>query len=352
MNYAYLSNNYAAYKWFGNLVDNHEFIPIIVMDNKLKKMQLTNEIIIDLKSANSNIQLNNNIDYDFILEYYFKRFSKNEVINNFFPKVQLLITKLLDIIKEDDVLISSNSGTWGSRTLHEICRLKKANFFYHETFFFNEMHHISYKPFMYSIKYKKPELNDIFNFSKYNEDDIKFLDNYINSNKSKYEQSKFKLDGHFDYFVVGQMPFDTNVVIPAKIYKTAEELCYFRASKSSKKFIYKKHPKLENLNLLTYYKSINILKNVEITHASIFDIFKHVDKILTISSTVGIEAQLRGLDVEWCSNTDYADFKLNEDNNKYRFINACRKYMFPLDKLYDVLMERSGNYGKNKKLSI
>lgn len=354
MNFAYLSNNYAAYKWFYDLVDNHNFTPISVLFDNNKKIKLKNEIAIYMNSKIDFCNELNLIDYDFVLQYYFLRFKKNDVMIKFLPYVQLLFVNLINKINEGDIVISSNSGTWGSRTLHEICRIKKAKFFYHETFFFKDTHHISYKPFMYSSKYGKPELVDVFLKSKFNQDDIYFLNNYLEKNHSKYEQENgFLNDSYYDYFIVGQMPYDTNVVIPVKIYKTSEELCYFKAiNNPGKNFVYKVHPKLQNLSQLKYYKSIKTLANVTITNASIFDIFKCVDRILTISSTVGIEAQLRGLNVEWCSNTDYADFKLEIDENKYRFINACKKYMFLLNKLYDILMERSGNNGENKKIPI
>lgn len=348
MKYAFLADNYRDLIFFENIINNDGYVPVnIFWDNQKKEKNLNNEINIyvpnialQLSKDKNYLEYKYKIDYDFILEYYYKMYNNDQKRFNIdlLPRINYLYFYFNDLIKDGDIIVTTNSGYWLSRLISEICKIKKATCYYFENFFFNKNFQISQLPFTQS-KFGLPELNIIFNDSVYNDSDIEFYDNYIKSKSSKYlQENTIKIEKEYDIFIVGQIPNDTNVILLDRPYENTGELCYNIAKENPNlKIIYKPHPLLDERKIPINNKVFELENVFVTTHSSIHDIFSKSKIIYTISSTVGIEALLHGKDVKWFSNTTYQNFHLENKENIYKFINACRKYMFTLDKLSEKL---------------
>jgi hypothetical protein len=343
MKYAFLVDNYRDLIFYEDVIKK-DFIPVnIFWDNQTKEKELKNEINIYVPNIALQLSRDKNflgfkydLDHDFILEFYYKMYN-----NNFYKfgidlmaRINYLYPYFNDLIKENDIVISTNSGCWFSRLLCEICKNKNATFYFFENFFFRNNFQISKIPFTNS-KYGFPELNRLFYESEYNNDDIDFYYKYIKNRISKYEQEDYDIEKDYDIFIVGQIPDDTNVILLDKPYKNSEELCYQIAKLNPHlNIIYKLHPLLKERGFFIDNKVLELENVFVTTKASIHNIFNKVKEVYTISSTVGIEAQLFDKKVKWFSDTTYKDFNLEKKENTYKFINACRKYMFELEDLW------------------
>ena len=139
------------------------------------------------------------------------------------------------------------------------------------------------------------------------------------------EQGTEPIVEEYDWFVVGQVDYDTNIILLDKgKLQTSDDLCYDLAIKNpDKRILYKQHPAEKKLNIV-----LKQLPNVRIVTSNLYDIFAKTKEVHTISSTVGIEAQLNSVPVVWHSNTHIAEIDLLNKENQLRFINAALKYSF------------------------
>lgn len=331
MRYVFYSDNYRDRKYLEFLVKRHDFVPVVMFSGKAEygMQKFSNEIRLDFPHYNYWHLFMDSYkwaDYDYILAYYNKRYGEVETHKNIFPMVNFLF-KYKDIFKKNDIIVSTNSGEWTSRAFHIIARHVGAKFFYYENFFFKDYLQLSQRPFIFS-KFGRPELLDVYEYDKYDIDKIdQFLRDYLMGNDSKYEQNKSNdIDKIYDVFIPGQLPFDTNVVFQTSLYNNSWDMAKKLAAKyDGTGFVYKVHPKMAISPDKREHD--HGLKNLDVVYnVSIHNIFKRVKRVYTFSSTVGIEAALRNIPVEWLSSCWYRYFNFETWKDKLKFVGACLRY--------------------------
>ena len=335
MRYVFLGNNYRdlSQSFFKKLIEIYEFVPVVILlPDEKKKTSLNNEIVIRITGKFNNKIFN--YDYFYVFDYYWRRnrlySGKNNIENFLYPCSNSLYLQL-NFIKKDDIIVSGNCGEWTSRVINQWCALVNARHYFYENFFFSDMCQVSRKSF-FDIN---SELNNLVKKNTvWGKDDELFLSDYLSNKKSKYEQvnSETLKFNEYHSFVVGQLPYDTNIILVHKEFKNTEEMAIYLAEHNpDKNYVFKFHPKLkyfiENEGYVINKKIYNF-PNMEVHwNISIHEIFKRVKYVDTISSTVGIEAQLYNLQVIWHSDTNYKYFNLGNIESRLKFVHACREYM-------------------------
>lgn len=275
------------------------------------------------------------LNYDFILEYAYKVYSKEHCEFHVKNIIHSLANHLIKIIQSNDIVFALNSGEYCARLLKELSHLIGFKFYFIDSFYLKDTLQASEIPFTQSI-YGYPEFINLLSESKFIDTDIEeFIDDYIITKSSKYDQKEvssilenlninytsLKKCSEIDIFIPGQVPLDSNIVLNNESISSSEILCEVICKSHPNKIIgYKPHPgAVSSLNLkkLFEYENLVFLKD------SVWDIFKKSKEIHTLSSTVGIEAMIYGKPVFWYSNF-YSKFYTNLDIK--HFLSVSRRY--------------------------
>jgi hypothetical protein len=289
----------------------------------------------DLHLQHNNIIKDYDIDYDFILEYDIKRFSLESAFNNIKPYINQIVDFAYKTFTSNDIVIYPNSGSYIARTLHEISFKVGYKFFYYENYYLSQRYQISQIPFTKS-KYGYPEQFKLYQNAKLLGDEQEFLNNLIISNDTKYnDKQQPDLPPKGDILVVGQLPWDSNIILLSKLFKNTIELCnYIGSTRFQEKILYKPHP-MDN----TFNKSDIKHSSIIVTNAHIISLINNVKEVHTISSTVGLEAELRDVKTIWYSDCFQQEFNLyNNLENKLKFIRMSLDYSFEKNQFYNRVM--------------
>ena len=162
---------------------------------------------------------------------------------------------------------------------------------------------------------------------------------YLRSNDTKYSQGdipeslshiKFKKPRHrYDGFIVGQLKYDTSIVLIDKKHHSSEDMAFeIATSNPDKMFCYKPHPKTYELDQINDLEKLLSLENVDIVFDPIHKLFNRARKVYCISSTVGIEAVLYGKSVEFLGNIWYGNI-IPSEKNKIKLMNSIYQNCIP-----------------------
>ena len=133
---------------------------------------------------------------------------------------------------------------------------------------------------------------------------------------------KIKFSSNIDYktekyvFVPLQVSDDTQVMINSDVgLKELIDYSYKYAKENSMKLVIKPHPAEQDNSILNYIYSINDTANIVITNDNTMNLIKYSNYVITINSTVGLEALILDKPVKFLGYSFYSKF------NKNRVIN-------------------------------
>lgn len=143
---------------------------------------------------------------------------------------------------------------------------------------------------------------------------------------------KIKFSSNIDYktekyvFVPLQVSDDTQVMINSDVgLKELIDYSYKYAKENSMKLVIKPHPAEQDNSILNYIYSINDTANIVITNDNTMNLIKYSNYVITINSTVGLEALILDKPVKFLGYSFYSKF------NKNRLINYIMYFLKNID---------------------
>lgn len=143
---------------------------------------------------------------------------------------------------------------------------------------------------------------------------------------------KVKLSSNVDYkrekyvLVPLQVSDDTQVMINSDVgLKELIDYSYKYAKENSMKLVIKPHPAEQDNSILNYIYSINDTDGIVITNDNTMKLIKYSNYVITINSTVGLEALILDKPVKFLGYSFYSKFDQN------RLINYIISYLKNID---------------------
>lgn len=127
-------------------------------------------------------------------------------------------------------------------------------------------------------------------------------------------------------FVPLQVSDDTQVMINSDVgLKELIDYSYKYAKENSMKLVIKPHPAEQDNSILNYIYSINDIDNIVITNDNTMKLIKYSNYVITINSTVGLEALILNKPVKFLGYSFYSKFDQN------RLTNYVMSYLKNID---------------------
>lgn len=121
----------------------------------------------------------------------------------------------------------------------------------------------------------------------------------------KIESDKVSFQDKYIFYPL-QVSSDSQLLLNSNISNIeALEFAYEESQKNGLKLIVKPHPKEKNPEVISHIISIKKQKNFLITNFSTLELVKHCELLITINSTVGLEAMIMGKKVIFLGKTFY-----------------------------------------------
>lgn len=143
---------------------------------------------------------------------------------------------------------------------------------------------------------------------------------------------KVKLSSNIDYkrdkyvLVPLQVSDDTQVMINSDVgLKELIDYSYKYAKENSMKLVIKPHPAEQDNSILNYIYSINDTNGIVITNDNTMKLIKYSNYVITINSTVGLEALILDKPVKFLGYSFYSKFDQN------RLVNYITSYLKEVD---------------------
>lgn len=198
--------------------------------------------------------------------------------------------------------LDSRHGTKVPQTRNNLSDISSKNIY--DVIGFCVLHHVGYS-YRYIIKKLKIFLDNCFSQFDY--------DNY------NYKQGKY-------IFFPLQVTYDTQVIINSNIdiFKALEYVIK-RAEILKKDIVIKPHPQEADSYITNVLKKLRQEHDLFVVNDNVMLIMENADEVVTINSTVGLEAKILGKNVNILGNAIYKNFK-DDDLEKY----ICR-YLIDVD---------------------
>ncbi len=155
---------------------------------------------------------------------------------------------------------------------------------------------------------------------------------YKNLKKIFSSNIKVKLSSNIDYkrekyvLVPLQVSDDTQVMINSDVgLKELIDYSYKYAKENSMKLVIKPHPAEQDNSILNYIYSINDTDGIVITNDNTMKLIKYSNYVITINSTVGLEALILDKPVKFLGYSFYSKF------DKNRLVNYITSYLKEVD---------------------
>lgn len=155
-----------------------------------------------------------------------------------------------------------------------------------------------------------------------------------------FSNIKIKFSSNIDYktekyvFVPLQVSDDTQVMINSDIgLKELIDYSYKYAKENSMKLVIKPHPAEQDNSILNYIYSINDTDTIVITNENTMKLINYSNYVITINSTVGLEALILKKEVRFLGGSFYSKF------NEIRLVNYIISYLKNVDYFGDDVID-------------